>query len=570
MKIIPVVLSFLLVACVDGGALAETDTEKNSAAEPGAETPSPVVQLLDSDFRPRTFRVIDERRPVWKGVKAIYEANEMQPLWTGSRDAKSRAEQLIRVLADSPRYGLVAKEYDAERFANTFRKRNFARLTPETARDAINLDVSLTASMLAYAHDMWDGRVEPADVRSEHEVYLERSAIDPVELWRSIESDGVSRALATLQPRHESYRGLIRLMDEALATKDKGGYTKVTENYLKRGDRGESVYTLIKRLREGGYLHAPLPGSPADAVFDRGVEAALKRVQRESALKEDGIYGPATAGILNQSVEDRIQRLAINMDRWRWLPRDMGEQYLWVNIPDFRLRVFGDDEEQWSTKIIAGTSVNRTPVFADKLEYIVFSPSWHVPKSIIGNELIPMFREDPQRAVEKNMEITDVDGEVLDPLTIDWSEITAADINVRQKPGPANALGRVKFIFPNRHAIYLHDTPTDHLFDNSKRSFSHGCIRVSEPERLADYLLSGDSDWTREKVANAMQAEESEKVYLGKSLPVYITYFTALPDTRGDLRLLADVYEHDPVMLDALSSETPEIAPAQTAVSAGM
>ncbi|NNE61219.1 MAG: L,D-transpeptidase family protein, partial [Woeseia sp.] len=452
MKRYSVALILILATGLGSVALAEANGEAGTETTP----PSPVEQLLQSDFRPGNFRLLDERRAVWNGVKAIYKANDMQPLWTGSRAAKQRARQLISKLLTSSQHGLIPREYDAQRFADAFRKRNFARLTPDTARDATSLDVSLTSAMLAYAHDIWDGRVEPADVRSEHEVYLKRDTIDPVKLWKSIEEDDVASALTSLEPQHEHYKALTRLMKEALARKDKGGFTKVTTDYLKRGDRGEAVYALIKRLCEGGYLYVDLPKNSEDAVFDRGVEAALQRVQRESALKEDGIYGPATAAILNQSIEKRIERLAINMDRWRWLPRDMGEQYLWVNIPDYRLRVFGDGEEQWSTRIIAGTSVHRTPVFADKLEYIVFSPSWHVPKSIIGNELIPMFRNDPKRVNEKNMEITDVDGEVLDPMAIDWSEISAADINVRQKPGPSNALGRVKFIFPNRYAIYLH------------------------------------------------------------------------------------------------------------------
>ncbi|MBT8096796.1 MAG: L,D-transpeptidase family protein [Woeseia sp.] len=568
MKRYSVALILILATGLGSVALAEANGEAGTETTP----PSPVEQLLQSDFRPGNFRLLDERRAVWNGVKAIYKANDMQPLWTGSRAAKQRARQLISKLLTSSQHGLIPREYDAQRFADAFRKRNFARLTPDTARDATSLDVSLTSAMLAYAHDIWDGRVEPADVRSEHEVYLKRDTIDPVKLWKSIEEDDVASALTSLEPQHEHYKALTRLMKEALARKDKGGFTKVTTDYLKRGDRGEAVYALIKRLCEGGYLYMDLPKNSEDAVFDRGVEAALQRVQRESALKEDGIYGPATAAILNQSVEKRIERLAINMDRWRWLPRDMGEQYLWVNIPDYRLRVFGDGEEQWSTRIIAGTSVHRTPVFADKLEYIVFSPSWHVPKSIIGNELIPMFRNDPKRVNEKNMEITDVDGEVLDPMAIDWSEISAADINVRQKPGPSNALGRVKFIFPNRYAIYLHDTPSDHLFENSKRSFSHGCIRVSEPQRLADYLLRDDDDWTEDKIETAMSAEEAEKAYLGEPLPVYITYFTAMPDSRGDLRLLADVYEHDQVMAEALSEETPKIAPtrALTTTAAGL
>lgn len=554
---IAVAATFLTVA-----AGASTPPEQ-SAPPAAAEATIPLAEVLDSDFRPPVLRLIDERRLVWNGVQAIYEARDMQALWTGSAAARRRAEALIERLSDAAAHGLVPQEYDAHRFAAAFEDLDFKDLDPAESNGVAKLDVSLTTALLAYAHDMWDGRLEPGDVRSEHEVYLQRTPIDAVDLVRRIEDEGIKRSLDALEPQHDAYKALTRTMRETLAAKSRGGYTRVAATVLKKGDGGEPVRNLIRRLREGGYLVAPLPASDDaasdDALYTADVESAVRQVQRESALKVDGVFGPNTAAILNQTIDDGIRRLAINLDRWRWLPRDLGEDYLWVNIPDYTLRIYEDGTERWSTRIIAGTSVHRTPIFADRLEYIVFSPSWIVPNSIIGNELIPLFREDPYRVDEKNMEITDADGQVLDPLAIDWSDIGAYDIGVRQKPGPQNALGRVKFIFPNRYAIYLHDTPADHLFDNSKRSFSHGCIRVAEPERLAEYLLRDASGWSESAVVDAMHAEEDQKVYLEEPVPVYITYFTAIADTGGEMRYLADVYGHDQVVTEALASETPRI-----------
>lgn len=556
MKSLPIIVSLFVVAFTvapSSATSAAGDTNANAIER------TMIDDVLRSGFRPATLRKIDERRAVWQGVRKIYENTNMQALWTGSRAARKRAGTLIGMLNDASRHGLVPQEYDAVRFAALFDDENFSRLKVSTSMDAAEIDIALTTALLAYAHDMWDGRVEPADIRSEHEVYLERQPIDAETLLASIREVGIESALQALQPQHPAYAALTRQMEKALAAEASGGYTRVSGRILKRGDKGGDVYDLMQRLRQGGHLDTELPREPATAEYTAEVENAIRKVQQESALKEDGIAGPATAAILNRTRDDRVRRLAINLDRWRWLPRDMGDHYLWVNIPDYKLRAYKNGKEQWSMPVVTGTSVHRTPVFADKLEYIVFSPSWHVPKSIIGNELIPMFREDPGRVEEKNMEITNADGDVLDPHELNWEEVSAADVDVRQKPGPSNALGRVKFIFPNRYAIYLHDTPSDHLFGNSKRSFSHGCIRVAEPARLADYLLSDQDEWTRANIESAMRAEEEEKVWLSDAIPVYITYFTAMPEADGELRLLADVYEHDRLMDAALNAETPRV-----------
>jgi murein L,D-transpeptidase YcbB/YkuD len=263
-------------------------------------------------------------------------------------------------------------------------------------------------------------------------------------------------------------------------------------------------------------------------------------------------YARLRNALLSATPDARLQ-IELNMDRWRKLPDDLGARHIRVNVPAFELEVHEGDHVPLRMKVVVGTNDNKTPLFSSEMKNVVFSPYWNIPESILTKETLPRILADPDYARRQNLEVVRVSGktvEVLDPAEIDWESAGESDIQLRQRPGAANALGLVKFIFPNRHNVYLHDTPADNLFDRLTRTFSHGCIRVEKPQELAEYVLRDQSEWTPERIQKAMRAGEEKHVSLREPLFVHILYFTAWVDDGGELQLVKDVYGYDRAATD--------------------
>jgi murein L,D-transpeptidase YcbB/YkuD len=255
----------------------------------------------------------------------------------------------------------------------------------------------------------------------------------------------------------------------------------------------------------------------------------------------------------------------LNLERWRWLPQDLGSRYLLINIPAFHLYVSESGEDVLTLRVIVGRVVRRTPVFSDTMRYLVFSPSWDVPPTILRQDKLPAIRENPAYAVEQNMrvfQLTDGTWTEIDPLTVDWSSATSSTIRLRQRPGPSNALGRVKFMFPNPFNVYLHDTPSRELFARSQRDFSSGCIRVERPAELAEYLLRDDPAWTPQAIRAAMVSGQERSVTLPRPLPVHIQYWTAWVGRDGVVQFRRDIYDRD-AKLDAALRLPPPTEPEE-------
>lgn len=528
----------------------------------GAETATPLQQAiaerLASDWRPPLMRKTDERRLVWEGVGKIYAQRQNEPLWQGTRERDRRREELGEILSASATHGLVPDEYRAMPLLLAERGGEEARWPRDRLRAAA-WDLELTAALLGYAYDMWDGRVEPQDIAKNHNVYLERPRLDPVALIRNIQKQGLAPALEALVPTHPHYQALREELARLLEAEPGESLPELRhEGLLRPGDRGRFVRQLRARLAELDLHPGPALGDAEADLYDPELADAVRKFQASRALNNDGIVGPETLAALNKPLHERAEQLAVNLDRWRWLPRSLGEHYLMVNIPEYRLRVFRGGRLELEMPVIVGSEAHQTPLFSDRMEEIVFSPYWNVPWSITENELLPQIRDDRAVLEEKNLEILDYEKNVLDPERLDFDDLTANDILIRQKPGPENSLGQVKFMFPNTHAIYLHDTPADELFTKTRRDFSHGCIRVERPAELAAYLLAGREQWTERAIRAAMSAGQEQEVALNEELPVYLTYFTAVPSAEGEVTLLADVYDHDRLMLAAMEDESPQ------------
>jgi murein L,D-transpeptidase YcbB/YkuD len=296
-----------------------------------------------------------------------------------------------------------------------------------------------------------------------------------------------------------------------------------------KGDRSPVITAIKKRL----FLTGDFTQTDTTSLFTDSLQAAVKSFQNRYGMKEDGVVGGATLREMNQSVQFRIRQIMINMERMRWTPEEPKTDFLLVNIPAYKLYVYNEGNLDFSMNVVVGKEGHNTVIFTGNLKYIVFSPYWNVPTSIVKNEVLPGMKRNKNYIASHNMEITGYSGSL--PI-------------VRQKPGPKNSLGRVKYLFPNSYNIYLHDTPAKSLFNEDSRAFSHGCIRLGEPMKLAQFLLRKDSSWTDAKIQKAMDSGKEQYLTLKNPVPVYIGYFTAFVDRKGRLNFRDDIYGHDEKM----------------------
>jgi len=291
----------------------------------------------------------------------------------------------------------------------------------------------------------------------------------------------------------------------------------------------------------------------------------VKRFQRRHGLEPDAVVGRAVAAQMNVPADARVRQIALSLERWRWLPRDLGDRHILVNLPEYRLEVWENHQVPLTMRVVVGKKDTPTPIFADDMTHVVFSPYWNVPPDIVKNETIPSALRDPAFLDRTNMEVLDRSGKPVDPSSIDMEAV--GEYRFRQRPGSSNSLGLVKFVFPNSYNVYLHDTPADSLFARATRSFSHGCVRVEQPEALARYVLGDQPDWTPERISEAMHAGTEKTVKLSRPLPVYLGYWTARVSADGIVQFRDDIYAID-ARLTTLLTRTIEELKARAAAAA--
>jgi murein L,D-transpeptidase YcbB/YkuD len=322
----------------------------------------------------------------------------------------------------------------------------------------------------------------------------------------------------------------------------------------------------VAALRERLRLEDDLgPAAQQDtALFDEAVEQAVKQFQRRHGLSVDGVVSAATRAELNVRVERRVEQLELNLERWRWLPKDLGQRHIIVNIAAFELDVVEGEAVVLSMRVVVGRPFDRTPVLSDTMRYLVLNPYWHVPRNIAVGELLPKVKRDPSYLARYKMRVfpsVGLDDREIDPTTVDWSAITPARFRflLRQDPGPQNALGRIKFMFLNKYHVYLHDTPARPLFEEAQRDFSHGCIRIEHPIELALYLLRQDPRWNRDALLRALDEAVDRTVPLPEPIPIHLLYWTAWADADGTIQFRRDLHGRDAPLLTALRAPPPAL-----------
>jgi len=461
------------------------------AALPEPENASTELRgYLDAQGSP-AFAAGDRGAELWKVLQAFYGDRDYRPAWVQGDGLTPGAEALLRAIAGAGREGLSPDRYDPRMLGGP-------------------LDVAVTYAFLRYASDLVAGLVDPRGAASLWRVNT-RTFDAAALLEEAVRGDAPVGILETVRPAHPQYAALADALVRYRRIAASGGWPMLPAGTtMKPGRRTARAAALRARLQASG--------------------DTLKGFQQRHGLRAHGVVDRATLDALNVPVEDRIRQIELNLERWRWQGWEPGGRTILVNVPTFRLHAYEDGHEALAMRVVTGTGDSQTPVFAEAMTHVVFSPHWDVPANILETEVLPAIRRDPGYLARMNMEMV---------------RSRSGGVSVRQRPGPWNALGRVKFLFPNPFNVYLHGTPEGGLFARPRRAVSHGCVRLEKPEALARFALKGAAGWDDRRIARAMRSGREQLVALEAPVPLRIAYFTTWVDADGTVLFAPDVYRHD-------------------------
>jgi murein L,D-transpeptidase YcbB/YkuD len=476
----------------------------------------------------------------------FYRPRDFAPAWDPRDGGRDRAELLLRALSTAGAHGLDRSRYPLDAIRS--------RQASAGDRHAGELDLLLTAAFLSYANDVRAGRLPPS--RRDPDWGITGAPFDAVAaLTHGARAPGAFHALlASLPPPAKDYGRLVEALRRYRKAAARDWPLVSPGTPLRSGEDDVRVRAVRARLEVEDEIVAP----GASTHFDERLEEAVRRFQARHGLAADGVVGEATIRAMNVPASGRIQQITLNLERWRWLPRDLGPRYVTVNAADAMLRVVEDDRTVLASRVVVGDLQHPTPVVQARLDAVVLNPKWNLPTSIAAREILPRLRENRRYLAENDIVI--MDRRESDPfgLAVDWSTVSAEafPFRLQQQPGPDNPLGRIKFDVPNRFDVYLHDTPARGLFARSVRTASHGCIRVERADELAALVLAdGTGRWTPKRLAEAIAGGSSPRVAVARPLPVYILYWTAFVGVDGAAQFRDDVYGRDARLAAALLVE---------------
>lgn len=478
----------------------------------------------------------------------FYVARNFEPAWTDPENVR-QAFQAIRSAADE---GLQPADYHLTRLQRLY-ARVAGSLLPDRATVA-TFDLLLTDAVSLLAYHFFFGKVSPKATEPTWNFPARPLPAQPVLLLQqALDQRQVYQQIRALLPAHSQYQTLRQALQTYRAIQTKGGWPALpTGQTLKPGMEDTRLLLLGQRLEAEGFLPA---GHPHSTLFDSTLYHALRSFQLRYGLEPDGTLGKQTTEELSRPVEARIDQIRANLERGRWILSQLDTTYLMVNIAGFELFVRLSGNTTWNTKVIIGKAYTKTPVFQENLRYIVFNPTWTVPPGILRSSFSKMKKAPAEYLQSNGLQLIDRDGNTVSAASIDWNTASARNFpyTLMQSPGRNNSLGVVKFMFPNEHSVYLHDTPQKALFERSERAFSHGCVRVKDPLTLAHLILSQDQGWTEEQVQRAVAAGNTRTVILKTPIPVLILYWTAGSTAEGSLFFRRDLYDRDPKVMENLN-----------------
>ncbi len=496
-------------------------------------------------------------------VTKFYAAGGNSLAWIQNGKASPQAVSMMLLLQQAASKGLNPEDYDGSRW-----DARLAKLQPTAPKasdtDLAHIDLALTVSAMRYISDLHIGRVNPQHFK--FGLTVGPSKYDLADLLRTqvLTATDVPAVIAKVEPPYDGYR---RAEDALLTYSKMAGSPDVAlipvpQKGIRPGTSYPSMPLLLARLRQLGDLPSTADLPANSTTYNGAVVDAVKHFQRRHGLDTDGVLGKGTVTELNVPLKARVLQLQLTLERYRWIPPDFPDPPIVVNIPEFRLRTMRRQPANYLTmRVVVGRAMRtQTPVFANRMKYVIFRPYWLVPLSIQRNELVPKTRRDPNYLADKGFEVVDRSGNVVpsSPASDDViAGLRSGSLSARQKPGPKNALGLVKFIFPNQYNVYLHSTPEQELFSRSRRDFSHGCIRVEDPVALAAWVLRDKPEWTLDKIRATMNDDATVQVNLDKPIPVLILYSTAVVEPDGEVRFFDDIYGYDASLAKVLANGPP-------------
>jgi len=553
----------LLVACMpfaaDGSAgLDETQNQ------PTRQTQSILEDRVGADAAAGPIFCQRDRICGSDVLPLFYRGRGFRPAWISDDLDLSDAASLLLALRrveddglDPESYHLAALEALTAEVTREIEKGGSA----VSAEKLADLEMLLTDSFLLCGSHLVHGQVNPETVQSEWFIKGRYEDLASV-LENGLTTKDVGAALESLKPSHSVYRSLKAALKQVRDEVYRGGRPDIGLGpELKAGDRGMRVVVLREWLKASGDLAQP--GEDGADLFDAALEQAVKKFQRRHGLEANGGVDPETTAALAVSSEYRMRQVRANLERWRWITSNLGDRYILINIADFSVHLIEGESEIMSLLAVVGTSYRRTPDFSGRMTYLEVNPSWNIPPRLAREDILPKVKKNPGYLQEKGIQVFGdwtADAAEIDSDSIDWSRVDAESLayKFRQRPGPLNALGQIKFVFPNKFDVYLHDTPAKELFKKAVRNFSSGCIRVERPMELAAYLLKDDPEWDETKLREAIQTGETRTIPLKHPINVHLLYWTAWMDGEGRIHFREDIYGRDAALYAALRQRSNE------------
>lgn len=512
-----------------------------------------------------------------ESLRVVYEHRLWQPLWLDEAlQPNAMLGQAVEALSMADRHGLDSSQYHRSHIERLAADLEGVADSQEHVSALVSLELLATDAMLTLGHHLAEGRVDPETIDAQW--FIERQSPGMLDWLRRLESDAEATPQSFLQaqvPGHSAYSTLVERLALQREFAENGQWPPIPGSALIRpGDRDARIELIRSRLALLGDLETPDDAESAADTYDEPLSEAVRRFQWRHGLNTDAVIGPRTLQAMNVTPAERIDQLRANLERWRWLPDDFGDEYILVNIAGFDMRVVSDGEAIMSQRVVVGQPYRRTPVFTGRMTYLVLNPSWEVPPRLAANDQLPKIREDVGYLAEMGFAVLQgwgADEVRVDPDEVDWQALSRRHFpyRLRQAPGPMNALGQVKFMFPNRHNVYLHDTPARGLFAQDDRAMSSGCIRLEDPGRLTEWLLvERDRSHTPESIGRIIDSGVETTVRLARAMPVHLLYWTAWVDEEGIVHYRRDVYLRDQPLVRSLDAPAPEPDPASSQLPA--
>ncbi|MFZ5764999.1 MAG: L,D-transpeptidase family protein [Thermodesulfobacteriota bacterium] len=489
-------------------------------------------------------------------LRDFYQARHFLPAWSTNGRTGKASRDLVDAIRQSDSHGLVPEHYHLLAIETMLATLADAPSIEQLA----SLDLLLTDAFLVLGSHFFKGRINPATIDPEWQVRRDNGDLTQI-LRLALANGNVKNALEELLPKNQIYAGLRRALARYRQMAAAGEWSAIPAGpKLASGDNGPRVAALRRRLAAEDETI-----TPEGDIFDGGLAAAVRRFQARHGLDTDAVVGRNTLTALNIGAEERLHQIELNLERWRWLPRELGQRHIIVNIAGFELTLMENDRSVLSMRVVVGKPYRRTPVFSGAVSTIVLNPTWEVPASIAAQDLLPKIKKDPGFLAKNGYRLFrgwNSGSEEVNPATVNWRAVrdNTFPFRLRQEPGPLNALGRVKFLFPNPHDVYLHDTPSRSLFSRDMRTFSSGCIRLEKPLELAVHLLRGTPLADRKILDEALASGKTQSIRLTEKVQVHLLYWTAWADDDNTVHFRGDIYDRDRTLWQAMQQPPPAVA----------